>query len=157
MENPYSWDNEKLLKEFMNTCSYAGFSGSGIVIDVTAGESVSGAHYLKGVLKARLEGLKPPFNPGDIVKPNKEKLRPSDKNSWKRSRNERSLSIQLTVNKVHYLGDNSWNLTFLGKDPSTTDVERICDQDGAWTNHYPLLFDAKDFVLAQPEAIPVPA
>ena len=157
MENPYSWDDEKLLKEFMNACARAGSASSGIAIDVTTGDCISTAHHLKGVLKARLEGLKPPFNPGDTVQLNKENIRPSFENGWRRSRNERVIPGKIIILKVHYLGNNEWRITFIGKDPSTTDEERISDQDGGWTNHYPLLFDAKDFVLAQPETIPVPA
>ena len=65
--NAYELDNEALLKEFMNACGRAGTSNSGLCYDLAASEHLKYAHYLKGVVLAKIEGEDPPFKPGDIV------------------------------------------------------------------------------------------
>lgn len=141
----------------MNACARAGFSGSGAVIDPSARSDLSAAHYLKGVLMARLDGVKPPFNPGDELYPKNIITRPSDRNHWQRSRDGRPLSPPgLVIKELHYVGKDCWDIIFVGKDPSTTDSEWISEQDGGWTNHYPLFFDAGDFKAFIPESTALP-
>src|SRR3989344_5612986 len=56
-ENPYSWDTATLLSEFMDACGRAGFSNCGLVISPTADNDLADAHYLRGVVLARIDQL----------------------------------------------------------------------------------------------------
>jgi hypothetical protein len=56
--------DQELVDEFMNACARAGASNSGLVIDFAAGSDRAEAHYLKGVVLARIAGVKPPLRPG---------------------------------------------------------------------------------------------
>ena len=64
----YDYTNEELVKAFMSACAHAGAASSGLVIDVTGPYQVEEAHYLKGVLLARLDQQAPPFRRKDCVK-----------------------------------------------------------------------------------------
>src|SRR3989338_9343917 len=63
-ENPYSWDTATLLSKFMDACGRAGFSNCGLVISPTADNDLADAHYLRGVVLARIDQVKPPFVAG---------------------------------------------------------------------------------------------
>jgi hypothetical protein len=60
----YEMTDQELVDEFMDACARAGASNSGLVIDFSAGSDRAEAHYFKGVLLARLAGMKPPLKPG---------------------------------------------------------------------------------------------
>ena len=144
MENPYSWDTRRLLNEFMDACGRAGFSGSGLVISFSAESDLSYAHYLQGVILARVERVEPPLKPGDEVSPREAVTAPSG-NGWKRSSSPRKLLKQLTVREVHYLGDNKWLVKFQEMNDQTCDTENEYDQDGGRSWYVPLFFKASDF------------
>jgi hypothetical protein len=68
MDNPYAWNNEKLVHEFMHATAKSANANSGLVIDVTGPIHAKRVHYLKGVLLARLDGKQPPFSPGAALR-----------------------------------------------------------------------------------------
>lgn len=145
MENPYSWDTIRLLNEFMNACAKAGISHSGLVIDLSVGTELSRAHNLRGVVHARIDGVTPPVQPGDKVKPNKKTIAPSSSNGWERSRNERALPKILTVKTVHYVGNDCWEFMFQEVNDATADTESSYYEEGPRSWHVPLRFKAEDF------------
>ena len=117
-ESAYNLDNEGLLKIFMNACARAGVSRSGLVIDPPAGYELAEAHYLKGVVLARMEGKRPPFKAGDeiisesgvregystLAIPPKQKLR---------------------VRCVYYKGSNNWSVEFPGLSGGSYPAEKF--------------------------------
>ncbi len=146
MENPYAWDTEKLLSEFMNACARTGISNSGLVISFSAGFDHSQAHYLRGVVRARIDGVKPPIQPGDQVQPKSEAIAPSQSNGWRKSiHHKRALPKTLTVNTVHYFGNGRWEFVFQEINDTTADTESEYDQDGDRSWYVPLQFKAEDF------------
>lgn len=68
-ENPYEWSNEFVIQAFARACAESGTANSGLVIDICAGMKAERASHLAGVLRARLDAVKPSFKAGDIVKP----------------------------------------------------------------------------------------
>lgn len=82
-DNPYTLSNKQLLDKFANTCARAGISNSGFMIDATGPSRARYAQYLKNVVLSRMDGKKPPFNPGDTVETKSEsdeQIRPIDGN-----------------------------------------------------------------------------
>ena len=147
IENPYEWSTEGLLDSFMNVCPRAGVSGSGLVISISAGDDLGYAHYLRGVVKARIEGVKPPFSPGAQVHPLGQMVAPSVRNGLRRSHNARELPKVLTVRRVNYLGSNVWTLIFQEETDATAD--RDYDDDGK-AFYIPLIFNPNDFEAVVP-------
>jgi hypothetical protein len=106
----YEMSNEKLVDEFAQTCGRSGASNSGLCIDIMGPSYAAKAHYLRGVLFARLEGLKPPFKPDDIVKPKSDqRIRSVD--YWGSSI---SHDAHQTIHRVYYDGNGRWLLDFEG-------------------------------------------
>ena len=106
----YDMSNEELLGAFMNACGRAGLSNSGMCISASAGDDLTEAHYFRGVVLAGLEGVKPPFKPGEKVH-SPEKVWPV--------RPAYSPSIEkgavFTIERVHYKGKGEgWFLSFEG-------------------------------------------
>jgi len=152
MENPYAWNTEKLLSEFMNACARTGISNSGLVISFSAETDHSRAHYLRGVVLSRIEGVRPPVQPGDQVQPKSEAITPSQSNGWKRSiHHKRALPDVLTVKTVHYFGNDRWELVFREENDATADTESEYDQDGGRSWYVPLRFKAEDFTQVKDE------
>ena len=145
MENPYLWSTDQLLNEFMNACGHAGFSNSSMVISFSAGNDLSRAHYLRGIILARIDRVTPPFNPGEMVGP-KDKTTSPKGNGYKRSSNPRALPKMLTVREIQYTGGNSWLVEFQEINDQTADTDGEYDMDGARSWHVPLSFNASDFV-----------
>lgn len=148
MENPYSWSNERLVGEFAHACRRAGVSGSGVVVSFSTESDASKASYLRGVLNARLDGVTPPFSPGQIIQPKQSETKPSG-NDWRRSNRARVLQDKLTVDKVYYLGKQKWLLNFREWNKSTADEERVMYEDGVEITWHPLNFDPNDFVAVE--------
>jgi hypothetical protein len=150
--NPYTWDDEELLKRFMNACSRAGVSGSGLIFDVAAGTNIAYAHYLKGVVLARIQGVKPPLEPDSKVRPNKALVKPSRSNHHERSSHARELPSSLTIELIFYcgkdgLGNEMWEVKFKECSKATADQDYDGDGRQFWL---PLRFNAEDFE-AMPE------
>ena len=144
-ENPYSWDTATLLSKFMDACGRAGFSNCGLVISPTADNDLADAHYLRGVVLARIDQVKPPFVAGDRVGAKSLLVKPVSVMHWRLDGSQRHLPHQLTVAKVIYCGSSRWQVLFREKTEQTASQE--WDEDGHryWN---PLLFHAEDFELS---------
>jgi len=105
----YEMSNADLLQAFARACAEAGVAISGFVLDPMGPLHADTAHYLKGVLLARLEGIKPPFSRDDIVQSKSEKeVRPED---------FRGLSAApgpQKIRRIYYEGSGKWLLEFEG-------------------------------------------
>lgn len=105
----YEMNNETLVKEFADACAKAGTACSGLVIDVRGPEYVEEAQYLKGVLLARLDGLKPPFKRDDTVRPAQKNIRAVD---WWGGVLPEKPSFKIV--RIYYAGKGQWLLAFQG-------------------------------------------
>lgn len=146
-ENPYEWDTGKLLNEFMNACAQAGTSNSGLVISFSAGSDLDRAHYLRGVVRARIDGKTPPVKPGDKVRPKDGLTKPSPSNGWDRSSNPRKLPKSLTIKQIFYMA--SWEVVFAENSDATADTDGEYYQDGGREWHVPLRFKIDDFEVIE--------
>ena len=147
-------DTGKLLSVFMNACARAGVSSSGLVIDLSGSDDLGNAHYLRGVIHARIDRATPPFHPRDRVKAKTPTVTPSPSNNWERDRRPRDIKEVLTVAKVFYLGNRGWDVSFRGSAKETADTVIEYEQDGRTTFVFPLHFRTEDFELLVPlEAI----
>jgi hypothetical protein len=109
----YELTNEKLIREFMRVCEWAGTANSGLAIDCMAGSYLEDAHYLKGVVLSRLDGKIPPFKRGNVVRAVPGiggRVFPTFPNSEPRI----DLGRNYTVSRVHYRDDGRWFLEFRG-------------------------------------------
>ncbi len=104
----YEMSNRDLLRTFTEACAEAGVSCSGIVFDPGASLVVRRFRYLEGVLLSRLDGVKPPFKPGDVVQA-KDGAAADLKGHWLPPP-----PGELTVQRVHYAGGGDWLLEFKG-------------------------------------------
>lgn len=110
----YDMDDKELVEAFMRACGKAATSNSGLVIDFSAGPQLAEAHYLKGAVLARFAGIKPPYKPGQELKP-----RPAFHDSVISKNYDLStyayLKIgfkdELKICQVHYV-DGEWQLSF---------------------------------------------
>lgn len=106
----YEMSNEELVDAFANACAASGTANSGLVIDITGPAKASRACYFRGVLLARLEGQKPPFNLSDAVQTKSDKeVRAA--NHW-RCGGVVSHDVQQRIRKIHYGGNGRWFLEF---------------------------------------------
>jgi hypothetical protein len=149
MENPYEWETQRLLSEFMNACAKAGTSNSGLVISFSAASDLQDAHCLRGVVLARIDGVKPQIKPGDQVKPVQDNdINPAPSNGYNSSRSRaRKLPDVLTVESVRYMGGDRWELVFKERNDATCDTDSEYAEDGGRTWYVPLRFRAEDFEL----------
>ena len=148
--NPYEWDADTLLVCFMRACVRVG-SNSG-AFSPSTGNDLGEAHYLQGVVLARIKGVKPPFSPGAQVRPKKPIVSPSLRNDYKRSKSPRELPQVLTVRRVNYLGSNAWTLIFQEETDATADLDY--DDDGK-AFRIPLIFNPNDFEAVVPSTATV--
>ena len=105
----YEMDNESLIREFARACAQSGTSNSGLVIDAMGSLYAEEVRYLKGVLLARLEGVKPPFKRNNIVQAKSAKEVHST--DWVRSLPSDS---HQKIRRIHYDGNGKWLLEFKG-------------------------------------------
>jgi len=145
MENPYEWDDEQLLREFANACGRAGVSNSGLVISFCAGDDNTRKAYLWTVLEARLAGVKPPFSPGQQIKPTGKKTAPSPIGNGFGPQLSRSLPTILTVASIWYY-NGRWDIQLKELDESTA----RWDDNGERRWLVPLRFRAEDFEVLVP-------
>ncbi|GEM_PF-4718381 len=150
MGNPYALETDRLLDEFMRATARAGVSRSGLAIIIGGDDSLEYAHYLKGVVRARIDDVQPPIQPGAQVKPTAQLTAPAQSNDWKRSKHERELPPVMTVDQVYYLGENTWNVTFRERTATTADGD--WDEDGR-IHYIPLRFRASDFEILVPAGV----
>ncbi|MCG7851022.1 MAG: hypothetical protein MIO92_00715 [Methanosarcinaceae archaeon] len=134
----YELPNESLIKEFMQACGRSGAANSGLVFDAFGPTYASKVRYLKGALLARLDGVEPPFCPGDIVQ-----VQAKSDNKVHDSDYRTSLphGSQQKVQKIHYGGNEKWFLEFTG----IPEGDKGCP-----------LFDACGFILEPPVLAPQP-
>ncbi len=105
----YGLPNKELVEEFARACAQSGMSNSGLVIDVMGSVYYAEeVRYLKGVLLARLEGAKPPFGRGDIVKTKTGKNVYSVEHAYSLPHNQRQI-----ISRIYYDGGR-WLLKFKG-------------------------------------------
>lgn len=105
----YEVSNIELINRFGDACARAGIANSGLCIDFTAGDKIVQVNYLKGVILARLDGQKPPFEPGMKVRIKKEVVRPVPPKHYDAPNSRRGQTY--TINRVWY-DDGRWYLTF---------------------------------------------
>jgi len=107
----YEMSNKDIIDAFGKACAQSGVSNSGICIDPMGPYHAGEAHYFRGVLLARLEGLEPPFNRGDVTKVKSgQRIRPVD---WGMEPLPESRS-HFTITRIHYDGNGKWFLEFEG-------------------------------------------
>ncbi len=104
-KSAYDLENEELLRMFMNACARAGVSGSGLVIDPSAGYELAEAHYLKGVVLARMEGKRPPFKAGDEI---------ISESGVRETYSTLAIppKQKLGVRRIYYMGGDDWSVEF---------------------------------------------
>lgn len=122
--NPTAYEREDtvLLGEFMNACGRAGASNSGLCISPSAGHDLLDAHYLKGAVLARLRGVKPPFEPGQILR-----LKKGERcGGWRQPEPQG----KLTVARVYFNDAGRWTLTF-------KEIDQF-DGEGRLRDRYPV-------------------
>jgi hypothetical protein len=107
----YAMSNVELLNEFCRYYAKAAVSNSGLVISCFGSYEADEANYFKGVLLARLDGVKPPFKRGDVVSPKTN----NDVHSvgW-RDRQKLSGDATQTISRIYYEGSGCWLLMFHG-------------------------------------------
>jgi len=124
----YDMSNGELIDAFANACARSGASNSGLCIDPMGPWHAADARYFKSVLLARLEGLKPPFKRGDVVK-TKSGQGAHSMDYWGPSMPH---NAHQTIHRIYYDGNGRWLLDFEG----ISSKERRDPQ-----------FNADDFVL----------
>jgi len=107
----YDMSNVELLDEFCRYYAKAAVSNSGLVISGSGGYDEDRANYFKGVLHARLDGVKPPFKRFDVVltKTNDDVY----SKGW-RDRQKLSGDAAQTIFRIYYEGSGCWLLMFHG-------------------------------------------
>lgn len=60
----YDWPIQRLLSALMNASARAGVSNSGLVVDLSDDNDLYEAHYLKSVVLARFDNVRPSVKPG---------------------------------------------------------------------------------------------
>ncbi|MEK7180397.1 MAG: hypothetical protein AAB706_02890 [Patescibacteria group bacterium] len=91
----YDYSNDELVKAVIQQAAQAGISNSGVMFDFTAGYRLGELRYLRGVLLARLDNVRPPFEIGQVVEARKGRY-------------------IYTVQRIFYEGSNKWILSFRG-------------------------------------------
>jgi hypothetical protein len=104
----YDMSNGELIDAFAQACAKSGVSNSGLCIDPWGPLHATEAYYLKGVLLARMEGLKPPLKRGDVVRSK------SDQNVHSVDYLGPSLAhdSDQTIHRINYGGNGKWLLEF---------------------------------------------
>ncbi|MFA6414890.1 MAG: hypothetical protein WC217_02925 [Candidatus Paceibacterota bacterium] len=97
-ETAYDLDNTALLNAFSQAAAATQFEKSRSISSVFF-QKQSAEEYLFGVVLARLEGIKPPMNTGDIVQN-------------KRPYPAGEPFQQKTVDCVYYMGGGEWQVSF---------------------------------------------
>ncbi len=127
MANKWAYDmtDQELVDEFMNATARAGASNSGLVIDFSAGSDRAEAHYFKGVVLARLAGVKPPLKPGCKMAPLSSLTRGAVSVNYDRD-SFAHLGINpgevCKVRRILYV-EGKWQLSFEGRDKYRFKVE----------------------------------
>jgi len=130
----YEMSDQELVEAFMNACARAGASNSGLVIDFSAPSDRAEAHYLKGVVLARLAGVKPLLRRGARVQVNQAhsggvRSTNYDRESYSYHKIEPGSMHEIT--RVHYM-DGKWELSFKGPELSyrfkAEDFELVPDE-----------------------------
>ncbi len=106
----YEQDNIQLLDRLINASAKAGVSQSGLIFSPMTNIDVLNLAYLKGVVLARLEGVKPPFSPQTKVE--------VPEGQTARGVCEQEVLeplTRLTVERVFYLGGGNWGFQFREK------------------------------------------
>jgi len=128
----YEMSDKELIDDFGKACAESGVSNSGICIDPMGPYHAERARYLGGVLLARTERLKPPFNRGDVVKIKSGRdVHPQD--YW--SGSSLAHDKDQTIRRIHYCGDDKWLLEFEDIPRGERGIPR---------------FNADDFILKPP-------
>jgi len=107
----YEMSNRELLSAFAEACARSGLSNSGIIMSFTGSMDAERARYLRGVLLSRLDGLKPPFKPGDVVKPSGNGVSPV---SWRHGHTPLPQDKHQKILSILYAGNGDWLLELEG-------------------------------------------
>lgn len=110
MENPFKMEDVLLVNRFMNICTQAGISRSGLCLDIAANTKLREAHLFKAAVLARIEGVTPPFEAGNKVKIAKNRCFSAAAKGWRGTRIEPGIIV--TVDGIFYEGKGKWFLDF---------------------------------------------
>lgn len=96
-KSAYDYGNAELVHAFQSAAHSAG--AVMYHCERNPYPEVHESNYLLGVVTARLEGVKPPFNEGDAVQPKNRQIA-----------KEIDLYGVHTIERVHYIGSGRWML-----------------------------------------------
>lgn len=129
----YEMIDEQLVEAFARACVRAGASNSGFVLDPLGPGWAQEVQYFKGVMLARLAGVKPSFVPNAMVQPRSgQAVRPFE--YWGRS----VPPGPHKVHKIHYI-KGKWYLEF--------------EEEGLFQNGGYSRYSADEFILAPASVI----
>lgn len=103
----YDLDSDAIVQNLMEASAQAGVHNSGLMVSLAGDSAQDSMYFWAGVVRARLDGVKPPVQKGDKVRPKKPEMRPTYAGPDERYPHQRLVKGEFTVNEIRYT-NKSW-------------------------------------------------